>query len=545
MKYFFFVLVCIFFVHIWSVFAAWEYVGPSYFGFQSTLTQSVVVTPDNKLYFWISVWWNGYPVVYDRNWVTRSYLGNTLYLETNVALSSKLFNDGNQLYMGYSSNSGGSLAVMEYLWSGSRDFVWGKWFSPAWGTGPDFDIDQYGNIYTAFRDGAYGTKVNTMKRDGASWGYLWWTGTSLASAGSATIAVASDQEVYLGYRDNSWAGWWRPTVRKRNWSTWSNVWPVWFWSGNNSIYGTLLYSSIGELFYAYSDSSVWQRLSVVQWTGSAWQYVWWVNWISSWDARNIDIKSNSLWEIYVIYTDVSQSQQVVVQKRDWSAWSFVWSSWWISVGSATITSLAINKYNKVFVAYRNWAGTAQLVVQSWEEPYSCFNPIGDECVTDVGAWEVTVLSIRSPLESLSLFYNWGWQNNLATTFSGSYTSLGQSGYFIVEDSAWDDSWYYTTVESSDLTWLSWGIIPAFFISMSASDSDIVVLDWLANSDLHVNISSWTSLDSPQTLFYRAQWYNNNRVGTYGVAPTIYIDIPPYQPLDTYSWTITHTLYYND
>ena len=119
-----------------------------------------------------------------------------------------------------------------------------------------------------------------------------------------------------------------------------------------------------------------------------------------------------------------------------------------------------------------------------------------------------------------------------------------SWYFSVIDATWFNPWRYTTLAISDLSW-TYETISNTWIQIIATW--ITTLSWDANSLVQLD-SSWSTyqvFSGTRTFLQRDYGDNQNILWTYGTRPTLQIDIPAYQRVDTYQATITYTLYEND
>jgi hypothetical protein len=63
-------------------------------------------------------------------------------------------------------------------------------------------------------------------------------------------------------------------------------------------------------------------------------------------------------------------------------------------------------------------------------------------------------------------------------------------------------------------------------------------------ELDTALNSFIPFDTPVTYLFRNTWVNNWRTWYYSSTPTLRVTIPEYQAVDTYSATITYTLYEN-
>jgi len=120
----------------------------------------------------------------------------------------------------------------------------------------------------------------------------------------------------------------------------------------------------------------------------------------------------------------------------------------------------------------------------------------------------------------------------------------QSDYFKVDDQKGNLSWYYTTLSVSSLTWSNWASIPTSAIQIKADP--VTTLSWTYNSSVFVNptITSYVSASSPVQFLKRNINTGPYTLWTYWSKLWMKINIPAYQSIGTYTWTITYTLYEN-
>ena len=139
------------------------------------------------------------------------------------------------------------------------------------------------------------------------------------------------------------------------------------------------------------------------------------------------------------------------------------------------------------------------------------------------------------------------------TFSGNITSeytdttfeqqFAES--FQIDDSSWNDSWYYTTLQISDFTWLTYGDTISntnlerysTWMSLLSGDTnaDVILATWW---------SSYRTADSIYTFILRDPGANSGRTWIYATFPRLRFNLPAYTRPDTYQAEITYTLYEN-
>jgi hypothetical protein len=120
---------------------------------------------------------------------------------------------------------------------------------------------------------------------------------------------------------------------------------------------------------------------------------------------------------------------------------------------------------------------------------------------------------------------------------------GIDEYFKLTDNVWADTWYYTTIQISDLDNGSGDIIPYDFIAIKAL-SGIDTLLWTPNPNIYSAITwEYQYFDiAPLTFIKRDTVSNGGVIGTYGLQTVWKINIPALQNIGNYTGLITYTLY---
>lgn len=130
--------------------------------------------------------------------------------------------------------------------------------------------------------------------------------------------------------------------------------------------------------------------------------------------------------------------------------------------------------------------------------------------------------------------------NVSNTFSA-------GNEFFVQDLKWSNTGYYTTLQISTMTWVNTAAtIPAANLAISVSSNSTSLMAGTANTNVLANfantLTSQTALNSPITFIERKDGANGGKIGKYGVLPTIHATIPAFTPADSYTATLTYTLY---
>ncbi len=121
----------------------------------------------------------------------------------------------------------------------------------------------------------------------------------------------------------------------------------------------------------------------------------------------------------------------------------------------------------------------------------------------------------------------------------------QLDYFQVDDQRGLNSWYYTTLQISNLT-QSWGgaVIPNTSIQRKADP--LVLLWWITNPlvQLGASWSTYTTANTTSTFIYRNTAPNGFKTSRYGSKLRLRVNVPAYASVGMYTGTITYTLYEN-
>lgn len=136
---------------------------------------------------------------------------------------------------------------------------------------------------------------------------------------------------------------------------------------------------------------------------------------------------------------------------------------------------------------------------------------------------------------------------VSTTTQTVSNTFSAGNEFFVQDLKWSNTWYYTTLQISTMTWVNTSAtIPAANISLSVSSNANSLMAWTANTSVVANfadtLTTPTALNSPITFIERKNGANAGKIGKYGVLPTIHASIPAFQAADSYTSTLTFTLY---
>lgn len=121
----------------------------------------------------------------------------------------------------------------------------------------------------------------------------------------------------------------------------------------------------------------------------------------------------------------------------------------------------------------------------------------------------------------------------------------QFDYFQVDDQRWLNSWYYTTLQLSNLTQL-WGSGIIANTSIQWKADPLVLLWWTTNALVQLGAAwaSYTTANTTSTFIFRNTAPNALKTSRYGSKIWLRVNVPAYTNVWTYTWTITYTLYEN-
>lgn len=116
-------------------------------------------------------------------------------------------------------------------------------------------------------------------------------------------------------------------------------------------------------------------------------------------------------------------------------------------------------------------------------------------------------------------------------------------YFRVDDMKGANSWYYTTLQVTDLTWDN-GIIPAANISVKVNSTATELITGTANANVIVtnDLLIYKPLNVAMTFIKRDTAANAGKLGRYAAYPWLQVAIPAYQSVGSYHATLTYTIY---
>lgn len=299
------------------------------------------------------------------------------------------------------------------------------------------------------------------------------------------------------------------------------------------------------------------QVSIPAWTqilksGSLANYTWTLNtpillstWISSWISGVLVLaRLGNVWESIALKdgsgNDVSATVKIPVAG----------GSIWAAVGI---------KYSNDDITWTDLATTS--IINIWWEPYVQFNTthFTDFIITSIQwtAWCInmsgnnTCLVLEVMPWTLRRWAPFSWldlgninASNDTWYLSGMFAwSDLYDNYFRVEDMIGSNSWWYGTIQSSNLSWLSvtWTYIPA--TSVFIKSTTWLTLFYGTQNNTYNGVS-WTNipLNTVQTYLQRDIGPNTGAINLYGHQPWIQVDIPPFQTPGAYRWKIVFTVF---
>ena len=244
---------------------------------------------------------------------------------------------------------------------------------------------------------------------------------------------------------------------------------------------------------------------------------------------------------------VSDYEQVYIKVKHW--WSSEYNFDWLTTNS----NASCNNWNVVEISNRyNWETIN--VVNGYATIYSCsassFIALGLDVLPTVAQINLSVLkwtlTIWTEITNLNL-----WEVNVSNSAQELSWSFWVNSFW-VEDMKWVESWFYTTISVTDLTWsVATHVISANNVYLKTAWSTPSNISWATASEAKVvfgnAITSWHNGSWQVNYFQRLntstaeawrvwKWWDNLQVK---------VTIPAHTPYDTYRWTITYTLYDND
>jgi hypothetical protein len=180
-----------------------------------------------------------------------------------------------------------------------------------------------------------------------------------------------------------------------------------------------------------------------------------------------------------------------------------------------------------------WIKNIYVIFSTWNETSPTYSDTIN--YAEPTPWTLT---ISSPLD----FNLWSINSSNTTwTISGQFND-----YFQIEDLLWSNTWYYTTIQTTDLSWSEY-FISANLIQLKWSISPTKI-EWEENSNVIISddlLDKYMWIVNPIIYIKREKWENNWITWIYWDLPRLKIEVPPYQIIDNYNWNLIFTIYEND
>ena len=238
---------------------------------------------------------------------------------------------------------------------------------------------------------------------------------------------------------------------------------------------------------------------------------------------------------------VSDLEQVYVKVKHW--WDTTYGFAWLTTNSGASCSNwepTSNQYNWETINVVDWYATIYSCAASSFIALGVEGPSTAQIILSVEKW---ILRIWNTDSILNL-----WEVNVSNNAQLLSWSFWANSFW-VEDMKWLESWYYTTIQVTDLAWTVAGhtisasnvslktenAIPSYISWATVNDSQVIFWEW---------IKSWHSGSWAVNYFMRENTSTANawRVWKWWDNLQIKVNIPAHTPYDTYRWTITYTLY---
>jgi len=244
------------------------------------------------------------------------------------------------------------------------------------------------------------------------------------------------------------------------------------------------------------------------------------------DDLRIFPKDLTSWEIESFYYDTADlipPTAIITYSPDFpTTGSVIATLTWFSESWIIITN---NSWSSTYTFTGNWSFTFTYVDLWWN------------------TWSTTATVTRIWEEPLNIWWPTMINASIEATNNLQIVEQEFNDYFRVEDPMWANSWYYTTISISDLSW-NYDLISKDTIYLKWTW--ITLLSWTYNSRVSINsgLENYQSIWSPITYIKRDPETNYWVTGRYWNKPWLRFDIPAYIRIDEYNATLTYTLYEN-
>ncbi len=321
-----------------------------------------------------------------------------------------------------------------------------------------------------------------------------------------------------------------------NTTQWFLVTAVYNWNNSRDIYINGVYEGTNTQAANYSSNNN-NRLNIGRFADSSpGNYF-------DWCLDDIRFYTTALtsWQIYTIYAKpAALSTSYTTSSSPQLTWTIQWP----------LDTITITVSGTTYTWVNNWVGWWSLSwwiispgLTSWTYPttLTVTNPYG-RSVTYNSSFIVNIPPAPSWDFCIAGPSNISFQQITTESYAQTWFT-SSSGYFQLIDSSGADSWYYTTLQITSLSWTMTSLTNTWIARQSTG---IVLLSWTANTwvILWSAFSSYSIATGTVTFIKRDPAPNTSKKWTYGAILQLRLSLPAYIKPDTYTGTITYTLYEN-
>ena len=396
--------------------------------------------------------------------------------------------------------------------------------------------------------------TNNLSSTGAyGYNYQWWNNQKFViwcrtynCPDSVTNRATGTKAIWNSSYDNHWYNWinfivWSSYDYWENDLFYNNLW--WWWSDgpeNNRWYddveniATNLAWRKWPCWDWYHVPSIWEWNKVLEyWAEENWYHM--NDYVDWWKYGNVDwLKFKD--DFYIVLGDY--------YRYHWNGYIYKDDDYTLLWTSSPFTGAA---YGRLFVLSSGEVSSAYYDQRALWLSVRCFKdspenfpgPRSAQLNLSIIKWTLT---IWTKTWNLNL-----WQVNVSNSAQELSWSFGADSFWI-EDMKWAESWYYTTISVTDLTWtVATHVISADNVYLKTAWETPSYISWATVSDSKVVFSSaiksrhnWST---PVYYFHRLNTAASDawRIWKWWDNLQIKVTIPAHTPSDTYRWTITYTL----
>lgn len=288
-------------------------------------------------------------------------------------------------------------------------------------------------------------------------------------------------------------------------------------------------------YYAWSDASIWISVNAIPDTPVVWT---WETFALAQTLVGIPIERNPVDWSEVAYYRITNITNGRLYKFDGVteilSWSYITALEWI----------IWVKFTSTVNSNADWYFDVESSSTTWSVSPQSEKARG--IVTVIPVWDVTCWGPDS------ITFPTMFASSSTSTIAYDLVNWWTWSYFWCEDMRWSQTlWWKMTLGISDLSHLWAQVAPIDAtknIKISKwSSTWILLLSWSVHPLIQTDIDEvdriFDSLlwDAIWTLKVLSIGTNTNVTGNYWIQPTIKVDVPPYQTIWAYTWSITMTL----